>query len=68
MLFLYLTVMFMQLDVASSQLLVTDSDFQDPAFRQQLSTTVNTLLQLRVVPVFNENDAIRYYWSFSPWF
>ena len=48
----------MQLDVASSQLLVTDNDFQDPAFRQQLSETVNNLIKLRVVPVFNENDAI----------
>lgn len=48
----------LQLDVASSQLLVTDNDFKDPEFRQQLSETVNSLLELRVVPVFNENDAI----------
>ena len=48
----------MQLDVASSQLLVTDNDFQDPAFRQQLSETFNNLIKLRVVLVFNENDAI----------
>jgi delta-1-pyrroline-5-carboxylate synthetase len=47
-----------QLDVASSQLLVTDNDFRDPDFRLQLSETVNSLLELRVVPVFNENDAI----------
>ncbi|CAL9037221.1 unnamed protein product [Musa banksii] len=46
------------LDVTSSQLLVTDSDFKDPDFRMQLSQTVNTLLALRVIPVFNENDAI----------
>lgn len=48
----------MQLDVTSSQLLVTDSDFKDPDFRMQLSETVNSLLALRVIPVFNENDAI----------
>jgi len=50
--------LFSQLDVASSQLLVTDNDFKDPEFRLQLSETVNSLLDHRVVPVFNENDAI----------
>jgi hypothetical protein len=53
-----LMMMLWQLDVASSQLLVTDNDFRDPDFRLQLSETVNSLLELRVVPVFNENDAI----------
>ncbi len=48
----------MQLDVASSQILVTDNDFRDPESRFQLSETVDSLLELRVVPVFNENDAI----------
>lgn len=47
-----------QLDVQSSQILVTDRDFTDADFRRQLSKTVDTLLALRVVPVFNENDAI----------
>ncbi|XP_042512328.1 delta-1-pyrroline-5-carboxylate synthase-like [Macadamia integrifolia] len=51
-------VLFSQLDVSSSQLLVTDNDFRDPDFRLQLSETVKSLLNLRVVPVFNENDAI----------
>eukprot|EP00252_Welwitschia_mirabilis_P000165 TRINITY_DN1012_c0_g1_i2.p1 TRINITY_DN1012_c0_g1~~TRINITY_DN1012_c0_g1_i2.p1 ORF type:complete len:643 (+),score=120.68 TRINITY_DN1012_c0_g1_i2:423-2351(+) len=50
--------LFTQLDVASSQFLVTDNDFKNPAFRTQLSETVNSLLHLRVVPIFNENDAI----------
>ncbi|PKU65101.1 delta-1-pyrroline-5-carboxylate synthase [Dendrobium catenatum] len=50
--------LFSQLDVSSSQLLVTDTDFKDPDFRMQLTETVKTLLSLRVVPVFNENDAI----------
>ena len=42
----------------SSQILVTDRDFSNADFRGQLSETVNTLLSLRVIPVFNENDAI----------
>jgi delta-1-pyrroline-5-carboxylate synthetase len=42
----------------SSQVLVTDRDFSNADFRIQLSDTVNTLLSLRVIPVFNENDAI----------
>ncbi|XP_074567087.1 delta-1-pyrroline-5-carboxylate synthase-like [Curcuma longa] len=50
--------LFSQLDVTSSELLVTDNDFKDPDFRMQLCQTVDTLLSLRVIPVFNENDAI----------
>ena len=48
----------MQLDVTSSQLLVTDGVFRDKGFRQQLSDTVTSLLDLRVIPIFNENDAV----------
>ena len=48
----------MQLDVTSSQLLVNDGFFRDAAFRKQLSDTVNSLLDLRVIPIFNENDAV----------
>lgn len=48
----------MQLDVTSSQLLVTDSDFRDEDFRKQLYDTVQSLLDLRVIPIFNENDAV----------
>ncbi|KAL6523828.1 Delta-1-pyrroline-5-carboxylate synthase [Orobanche hederae] len=50
--------LFSQLDVTSAQLLVTDNDFRDPAFRKQLDETVKTLLSLKVVPIFNENDAV----------
>ncbi|XP_020258035.1 probable protein phosphatase 2C 45 [Asparagus officinalis] len=50
--------LFNQLDVASSQLVMTDSDFKDPGFRMQLIDTVNSLLNLIVVPVFNENYVI----------
>lgn len=48
----------MQLDVTASQLLVTESDFRNPYFRMQLTETVESLLDLRVIPIFNENDAI----------
>ncbi|KAK6234257.1 hypothetical protein QUC31_006663 [Theobroma cacao] len=50
--------LFSELDVSSAQLLVTDSDFRDGDFRQQLSETVKSLLSLRVIPIFNENDAV----------
>ena len=48
----------MQLDVTSSQHLVTDNDFRNVSFRKQLSETVKSLLALKVVPIFNENDAV----------
>ncbi|KAL0333256.1 UNVERIFIED_CONTAM: Delta-1-pyrroline-5-carboxylate synthase [Sesamum angustifolium] len=50
--------LFSQLDITSSQLLVTDNDFKSTDFRTQLSQTVNSLLALRSIPIFNENDAI----------
>ncbi|EEF38154.1 delta-1-pyrroline-5-carboxylate synthase [Ricinus communis] len=50
--------MFSQLDVTSAQLLVTDNDFRDKDFRKQLNETVESLLSLRVIPIFNENDAV----------
>ncbi|XP_004307578.1 PREDICTED: delta-1-pyrroline-5-carboxylate synthase [Fragaria vesca subsp. vesca] len=50
--------LFSQLDVSSAQLLVTDSDFRDRDFRKQLSDTVKSLLSLKVIPIFNENDAV----------
>ncbi|KAM0873422.1 hypothetical protein ACQ4PT_038057 [Festuca glaucescens] len=51
-------MLFTQLDVSSSQLLVTDSDFENSNFRERLRETVESLLELRVIPIFNENDAI----------
>ncbi|XP_019419158.1 PREDICTED: delta-1-pyrroline-5-carboxylate synthase-like [Lupinus angustifolius] len=54
---LYDTV-FSQLDMTCAQLLVTDNDFRDKDFRKQLSETVKSLLSLKVIPVFNENDAV----------
>ncbi|KAK9683354.1 hypothetical protein RND81_10G134400 [Saponaria officinalis] len=46
------------LDLTSAQLLVTDNDFRDPHIRSQLTETVNQLLDLKVVPILNENDAV----------
>ncbi|KAK3135400.1 hypothetical protein QOZ80_5BG0418420 [Eleusine coracana subsp. coracana] len=51
-------MLFTQLDVSSSQLLVTDNDFENPNFRERLRDTVESLLDLKVIPVFNENDAV----------
>jgi delta-1-pyrroline-5-carboxylate synthetase len=48
----------MQLDVTSSQLLVNDGFFKDAGFRKQLSETVSSLLESKVIPIFNENDAV----------
>ncbi|CAN0909569.1 Delta-1-pyrroline-5-carboxylate synthase [Linum grandiflorum] len=50
--------LFSQLDVTSAQILVTDNDFRDKDLRTQLQQTVDSLLNLRVVPIFNENDAV----------
>ncbi|KAK5841492.1 delta-1-pyrroline-5-carboxylate synthase-like isoform X1 [Gossypium arboreum] len=50
--------LFSQLDVTSSQYLVTDTEFRDTSFRKQLSETVKSLLSLKVIPIFNENDAV----------
>ncbi|KAL8119628.1 hypothetical protein AgCh_016946 [Apium graveolens] len=50
--------LYSQLDVTSSQLLVTDNNFKNADFRVQLGQIVNSLLALRSIPIFNENDAI----------
>lgn len=54
----FFNFLYIQLDVTSAQLLVTDNDFRDEAFRNQLTQTVDSLLALRVIPIFNENDAV----------
>lgn len=46
------------MDCQSAQVLVTSNDFADADFRKNLSSTVEDLLAMNVVPVFNENDAI----------
>ncbi|XP_010554640.1 PREDICTED: delta-1-pyrroline-5-carboxylate synthase A [Tarenaya hassleriana] len=54
----YFETMFDQLDVTAAQLLVTDSSFRDKEFRKQLNETVQSMFRLKVIPIFNENDAI----------
>ena len=46
------------MDCQAAQVLVTSNDFADADFRTHLSATVEDLLSMNVVPVFNENDAI----------
>lgn len=50
--------LFSMMDLQAAQLLVTNADFLDPLFKQNLVATTEELLAANVVPVFNENDAI----------
>ena len=45
-------------DLNSAQLLVTRDEWDDRASYLNLRKTVETLLEYRVVPVFNENDSV----------
>mmetsp|Transcript_32803 Transcript_32803/g.93087 ORF Transcript_32803/g.93087 Transcript_32803/m.93087 type:complete len:399 (-) Transcript_32803:304-1500(-) len=53
--------LFGHMDLACSQLLVTRNDFLSEDFRTGLCQTVDHLLKMNVIPVFNENDAISYH-------
>ncbi|XP_040371224.1 delta-1-pyrroline-5-carboxylate synthase-like isoform X2 [Rosa chinensis] len=44
-------------DVTQAQCLVTESDFRGKDFQRQLKETVDHLLSLKTIPIFNENDA-----------
>lgn len=46
------------MDLQAAQVLVTSNDFNEPTFRENLAATAEDLLNMSVVPVFNENDAI----------
>lgn len=50
--------LFSLMDLQSAQVLVTSNDFTEPTFKKNLCATVEDLLSMSVVPVFNENDAI----------
>ena len=50
--------MFTQFDVATSQLLVTSSDFTSPDRRRNINYVLSQLLALGIVPLVNENDAV----------
>jgi delta-1-pyrroline-5-carboxylate synthetase len=50
--------LFNQCDVAASQILVTQTDFADEQRLQNLKYSVDRLLNLGIVPIINENDAV----------
>mmetsp|Transcript_39195 Transcript_39195/g.98491 ORF Transcript_39195/g.98491 Transcript_39195/m.98491 type:complete len:371 (-) Transcript_39195:270-1382(-) len=54
-------LLFSHMDLACSQLLITRNDFLSSDFRAGLKQTVDHLLRMNVIPVFNENDAISYH-------
>ena len=50
--------LFSQCDCVASQILVTQSDFSDPTRLNNLKYSVERLLGLGIIPIFNENDAV----------
>lgn len=50
--------MFNQFDVSTSQLLVTSFDFTSPERRANVQDVISQLLNLGIVPLLNENDAV----------
>jgi delta-1-pyrroline-5-carboxylate synthetase len=50
--------LFGMMDIQAAQVLVSSNDFTDSTFKENLHSTVEDLLAMNVVPVFNENDAI----------
>jgi delta-1-pyrroline-5-carboxylate synthetase len=50
--------LFAQCEISASQLLVTQSDFTDPARLNNLHYAIERLLDLGIVPIINENDAV----------
>jgi delta-1-pyrroline-5-carboxylate synthetase len=50
--------LFAQCEISASQLLVTQSDFADPARLNNLHYAIERLLDLGIVPIINENDAV----------
>lgn len=50
--------LFSQLDVAASQILVTQTDFTDDSRLNNLKYAIDRLLSLGIVPIINENDAV----------
>lgn len=51
-------MLFAQYHLACSQVLASDTDFREPAVRQNLERTLRTLLDVGIIPVINENDVI----------
>ncbi len=49
---------FQHFDVATAQILLTEDDFVDAVRYSNLRATLDTLLNLGVVPIINENDTV----------
>lgn len=52
------SALFNQCDVAASQILLTQADFQDQFRLNNLKYAVERLLALGIIPIINENDAV----------
>ncbi|CAJ1080352.1 delta-1-pyrroline-5-carboxylate synthase-like isoform X2 [Xyrichtys novacula] len=50
--------MFTQYSTCTAQVLVTNLDFHDDEKRQNLSSTLQELLRMNIVPIINTNDAV----------
>eukprot|EP00566_Odontella_aurita_P004847 CAMPEP_0113584190 /NCGR_PEP_ID=MMETSP0015_2-20120614/32963_1 /TAXON_ID=2838 /ORGANISM="Odontella" /LENGTH=806 /DNA_ID=CAMNT_0000489207 /DNA_START=243 /DNA_END=2663 /DNA_ORIENTATION=+ /assembly_acc=CAM_ASM_000160 len=50
--------LFDQCEISASQILVTQTDFQDEFRTRNLTYAVDRLLSLGIVPIINENDAV----------
>eukprot|EP01103_Thecamoeba_quadrilineata_P014444 TRINITY_DN4316_c0_g2_i2.p1 TRINITY_DN4316_c0_g2~~TRINITY_DN4316_c0_g2_i2.p1 ORF type:complete len:633 (-),score=137.13 TRINITY_DN4316_c0_g2_i2:58-1956(-) len=51
-------MLFLHKQVSCSQILLTDQDFLSQEKKENLRSTISTLLSLGIVPVLNENDVI----------
>ncbi|KAG9403721.1 hypothetical protein AC1031_005209 [Aphanomyces cochlioides] len=51
-------MLFSQYDLACSQILTSDTDFQEPQIRANVKQTILSLLQVGIIPVVNENDVV----------
>lgn len=50
--------LFSRYNLSCAQVLVTEGDVSDPEMIAQIGDTTNELLQLGIVPIINENDAV----------
>eukprot|EP00915_Cephaloidophora_sp_WS-2016_P000127 GHVH01000211.1.p1 GENE.GHVH01000211.1~~GHVH01000211.1.p1 ORF type:complete len:722 (+),score=109.88 GHVH01000211.1:111-2276(+) len=60
------TVLFDQLNLVCSQILVTETDFRVEDRLGNLKSAVNTLMDHGVIPIINENDAVTANMGFTP--
>nr|CCA21227.1 delta1pyrroline5carboxylate synthetase putative [Albugo laibachii Nc14] len=51
-------ILFAQYHLQCSQILASDADFRDPVIRKTLKETMQSLLQVGIIPIVNENDVI----------